>query len=141
MLCDRPMPTRLKGEFYRRMISPAMTYGVECWLIKKQHIHKISVAEMRILRWVRCKTRKHRIRNEHFRKNLKIASIGDKIRKIHLKWFGHIQCRLATMPMRKTFSMQVHSPPRERSRTKRTWMEIVKLDIFRSATCLRFGPG
>ena len=26
-------------------------YDTKCWAIKKQHINKVSVAEMRMLRW------------------------------------------------------------------------------------------
>ena len=29
-----------------------MLYGTECWVVKKQHIHKMSVAEIRLLRWI-----------------------------------------------------------------------------------------
>ena len=39
-----------------------MTYGEECWLIKKQHMHNMYAIEMRM-----CgKTRKDRIRHERF---------------------------------------------------------------------------
>ena len=34
--------------------------------IKKHHMHKISVVEMSILRWMCGKTRKDRVRNERF---------------------------------------------------------------------------
>ena len=43
-----------------------MSYGVECQAIKKQHIHKMDVAKMRILRWMSGKIKKDKIRNEHF---------------------------------------------------------------------------
>ena len=29
-----------------------MFYVTECWFIKKQHIHKMSVVEMRMLGWI-----------------------------------------------------------------------------------------
>ncbi|KAK9089742.1 hypothetical protein Scep_028824 [Stephania cephalantha] len=32
-------------------IRPTMLYGSECWAIKQQQLHKINVAEMRMLRW------------------------------------------------------------------------------------------
>ena len=85
-----------------------MAYGVEYWPIKKQHMHKISVVEMRMLRWTRDKTRKDRIRNECYRENLGVAlaSIGDKIRETRLRWFGHVERRLAMALVRKSFSMQ-----------------------------------
>ena len=35
VLCDQRMPTRLKEKFYRTTIRPTMTYGEECWSIKK----------------------------------------------------------------------------------------------------------
>ena len=41
-----------------------MLYGTECWVIKKQHINIMSVAEMRMLRWISGNTRKDRIRNQ-----------------------------------------------------------------------------
>ncbi|CAN6541304.1 unnamed protein product [Malus baccata var. baccata] len=53
VLCDRRMPLKLKGKFYRTAIRPAMLYGTECWAVKHQHVHKMGVAEMRMLRWIR----------------------------------------------------------------------------------------
>ena len=44
--------------------SAFMTYVVECWPIKKQHIHKMDVAEMRMLRWMCSKTTKDKIRKK-----------------------------------------------------------------------------
>ena len=29
-----------------------MLYGIEHWAVKKQNIHKMSVVEMRMLRWI-----------------------------------------------------------------------------------------
>ena len=29
-----------------------MVYSTECWVVKKQHIHEMIVAEMRMLRWI-----------------------------------------------------------------------------------------
>ncbi|CAN6683009.1 unnamed protein product [Malus baccata var. baccata] len=40
VLCDRRMPLKLKGKFYRTAIRSAMLYGTECWAVKYQHIHK-----------------------------------------------------------------------------------------------------
>ena len=42
VFCDRCISTRLKKRIYRAMIIPSMTYGAECWSIKKlthaQHV-------------------------------------------------------------------------------------------------------
>ena len=64
MLCDWHVPAGLRGNFHRKEIRPDMTYVAECWLVKKQHIHKMSVAKMRMLGLMCGKTRKNKIRNK-----------------------------------------------------------------------------
>ena len=39
-------------------------YGTKGWAVKKQHVHKISVVEMRMLRWINGNTRKDKIQNK-----------------------------------------------------------------------------
>ena len=34
VLCDKRVPQKLKGKFYRTTIRPAILYGAECWLRK-----------------------------------------------------------------------------------------------------------
>jgi hypothetical protein len=50
VLCDKKVPQRLKGKFYRTAIRPAMLYGAECWPTKRRHVQQLSVVEMRMLR-------------------------------------------------------------------------------------------
>ena len=61
-----------------------MLYGTECWAVKKQHEAKMSVAEMRMLRWMCGKTRKDRIRNVNIRSMVGVAPIEDKMRENRL---------------------------------------------------------
>ncbi|KAL6503372.1 hypothetical protein OROGR_025295 [Orobanche gracilis] len=67
VLCDPDMPHRLKGKFYRTTIRPALLYGTECWAVKRCHVQKMNVAEMRMLRWMCGHTKKDRLRNEVIR--------------------------------------------------------------------------
>ncbi|KAF3638257.1 putative arabinogalactan peptide 20-like [Capsicum annuum] len=48
VLCDRKVPFKLKGKFYRVAVHPAMLYGAECWPVKNFHIQRLKVTEMRI---------------------------------------------------------------------------------------------
>ena len=50
--CDKMVPQKLKGKYYRTAIRPAMLYGAECWPTKRRHVQQISVAEIRMLRWI-----------------------------------------------------------------------------------------
>lgn len=58
VLCDKKVPLKLKGKFYRTAVRPAMMYGTECWAVKGQHENKLNVTEMRMLRWMSGKTRR-----------------------------------------------------------------------------------
>nr|GEU78428.1 retrovirus-related Pol polyprotein LINE-1 [Tanacetum cinerariifolium] len=50
ILCDKRIPLKLKGKFYRATIRPAMLYGSECWQITKALAFRVEVAELRMLR-------------------------------------------------------------------------------------------
>ncbi|KAM2008837.1 hypothetical protein FF1_011813 [Malus domestica] len=82
MLCDRRRPLKLKGKFYKTAIRPAMLYGTECWAVKHQHVHKMGVAEMRMLRGMCGHTRKDKIENEDIRGKVGVAEIEGKMREI-----------------------------------------------------------
>ena len=46
VLCDKKFPTKLKGNFYKVSIRPALLYGSELWLVKKIHEQKMEVAKI-----------------------------------------------------------------------------------------------
>ncbi|KAL6494135.1 Glycine--tRNA ligase, chloroplastic/mitochondrial 2 [Orobanche gracilis] len=100
-LCDPGIPNRLKGKFYRTAIRPALLYGTECWAVKQCHVHKMPVAEMRMLRWMCGHTRKDRVRNEIIRTKVGVTCIENKMRENRLKWFGHIKRREMSAPVRR----------------------------------------
>ena len=63
---------------------------------------------------MRGKTKKNKIRNELFREQLGVATIGDKIRETSLRWFGHVRHKPTISPIRKNLAMKVDGPPRGR---------------------------
>lgn len=128
-LCDRGMPHRLKGKFYRTAIRPALLYGTECWAVKYCHVHKMKVAEMRMLRWMCGHTRKDKIRNEIIRKKLGVVPIEDKMRENRLRWFGHVSRRPSEAPVRRLEGWQGEKKMRGRGRPKQTWLRVVESDM------------
>ena len=62
--CDKRIPQKLKGKFYRTAIRPAMLYGAKCCPTKIRHVQQLSVAEMCLLRWICGHTRMDRVRND-----------------------------------------------------------------------------
>ncbi|KAF3644195.1 60S ribosomal protein L10a [Capsicum annuum] len=94
-LCDKKVPLKLKGKFYKVAVRPVMLYGAECWPIKHVHIQKLKVTKMRILRWMCGLTRGDRVRNEIIREKVGVALVEDKMREGRLRWFGHVMRRSA----------------------------------------------
>ncbi|KAM1018747.1 hypothetical protein ACFX2C_040336 [Malus domestica] len=129
VLCDRRMPLKLKGKFYRTAIRPAMLYGTECWAVKHQHVHKMGVAEMRMLRWMCGHTRKDKIRNEDIRGKVGVAEIEGKMRENRLRWFGHVQRRPTDAPIRRCdYGIEVQGR-RGRGRPRKTLEETLRKDL------------
>ena len=86
VLCDKRVPQKLKGRFYRTAIHPAMLYGAECWPTKRRHVQQLSVAEMSMLRWLCGHTRRDRVRNEDIRDRVGVAPIEEKLTQHRLRW-------------------------------------------------------
>ncbi|KAJ4756612.1 Pentatricopeptide repeat-containing protein [Rhynchospora pubera] len=120
---------KLKGKFYRTAIRPAMLYGAECWATKRRHVQKMSVAEMRMLRWICGHTRKDRIRNDDIRDMVGVAPIEEKLIQHRLRWFGHIQRRPPEAPVRIGILNHFENTRRGRGRPRLTWEEAVKRDL------------
>ena len=58
-----------------------MLYGTECCAIKRYHVQKISVAEMRMLCWMCGNVRRYKVRNEDIHTKICVAHIEKKMRE------------------------------------------------------------
>nr|GEW69230.1 hypothetical protein [Tanacetum cinerariifolium] len=128
VLCDRRNPLKLKGEFYKVAIRPAMLYGSECWPITKAQANRVEVAELRMLRWTCGRTMVDMIPNGVFRAVLAVDSIIDKMREGRLRWFGHVKRRPQTAPVRRVEALLVDGV-RRRGRPKLRWEDRLKMDM------------
>jgi hypothetical protein len=54
-----------------------MLYRAECWPTKRWHAQQLSVAEMRMLRWICDNTRRDRVRNDGIRETGGDTSRGE----------------------------------------------------------------
>ena len=67
---DKKVLLKLKGKFYRTGIRPDIFYDTECWAAKGEHEHKLSMTEMKMLRWMSGHTRLDEIRNEDIKERV-----------------------------------------------------------------------
>jgi hypothetical protein len=126
VLCDKKVPNKLRSKFYMTTIRPAMIYDADCWATKEQHVQKMSVAKMRMLRWICGHTRKDQIRNDDIRDILGVALIQEKLVQHRLRWFGHIQRRPPEAPVRSGILSRPENIRRGRGRPRLTWEEAIK---------------
>ncbi|GKB62668.1 hypothetical protein Tco_0918854 [Tanacetum coccineum] len=128
VLCDKRIPLKLNGKFYRVAIRPTMIYGSMCWSITKAQANRVEVAELRMLRWTYGKSMVDMISNRVFRAKLNVDSIIDKMRERRLRWFGHLKRRPQTAPVRRVEAMVVDGS-RRRGRPKLRWDDRLKQDM------------
>ncbi|XP_059298098.1 uncharacterized protein LOC132050750 [Lycium ferocissimum] len=129
VLCDKKVPPILKGKFYKVVVRLTILYGTECWPVKKAHVQKMKVAEMRMLIWMCGHTRRDRIRNEVIRDKMDVASVVDKMREGRLRWFGHMQWRCVDAPVTRCERMAMVGLKRGRGRPKKAWGEVIRQDM------------
>ncbi|KAF3645685.1 putative pre-mRNA-processing factor 6-like [Capsicum annuum] len=129
VLCDKKVPPKLKGKFYRVVVRPALLYGAECWPVKNSHIQRMKVAEMRMLRWMCGLTRGDRVRNETIREKVGVTSVECKMRKARLRWFGHVKRRGMDAPVRRCERLALDDFRRGRGRPKKYWGEVIRRDM------------
>jgi hypothetical protein len=116
-LYDPRVPLKLKDKFYRIAIRSAMLYGAECWSTKRRHVQQLSVAEMRMLRWICGNIRRDRVRNDDIHKRLGVAPVEEKLVQHRLRWFGHIQRRSVEAPFRSGVIRRSDNEKRGRGRS------------------------
>jgi hypothetical protein len=129
VLYDSRVPLKLKGKFYRTAIRPAMLYGAEYWPTKRRYVQQLSVAEMRMLRWICGHTRRDRVRNDDIREKLGVAPVEEKLVQHRLRWFGHIQWRPAEALIRNGVIKRTGNKKRGRVRPNLACEESVKRDL------------
>ena len=84
-----------------------MTYGAECWAVRKKDENRLHVAEMRMLRWIRGKTRKDHVRNQSIQEDAKVCQMSTFLRQKRLNLYGHIRRREEDNLSRKIMDMVV----------------------------------
>ena len=105
-----------------------MTYGGECWLIRKCEQNQMNTTEMKTLRWIQGKTRKDHIRNVTIREKAHIKPINHFLMKKRLSWFGHVRWIDDDNVEKSILNTRIDGS-RPRGRPKLRWMDRLKDDM------------
>ena len=104
-VCDKKVPIKLKAQ--TTVIKPIMIYGTLCWAVTTKYENRLHVAEMRMLRWIRGKTRKDHVRNQIIQEDAKLCQMSTFLRQKRLNWYGHVKRREEDNLSRKMRGMVV----------------------------------
>ncbi|PHT40147.1 hypothetical protein CQW23_19001 [Capsicum baccatum] len=115
------------------MVRPAFLYGMECWPVKKTHIQRMKVVEMRMLRWMCGCTRKGRIRNEVIRDKVGAALVEDKMREARLRWFNHMMRGSMDAPMQRCERLARDGFKREKQDDLQLPISLASIDVGESS--------
>uniref|UniRef100_A0A914WD71 Reverse transcriptase domain-containing protein n=1 Tax=Plectus sambesii TaxID=2011161 RepID=A0A914WD71_9BILA len=128
VLCDRRMPTTIKGKIYKTVVRPVAMYGSECWAATTRHEQALHAMEMKMLRWPLGLTRLDHVMNVDVRRRMGVAPITTKMREARLRWFGHVVRSAEGTVANTAYHL---SPPgrRPRGRPKKRWMDCMKEDM------------
>ena len=112
----------------KTVIKPTMTYGAECWTMKKKDEMMMNKTEMRMLRWIQgVSLREHKI-NEEIREAATVQPIATHLMQKRLRWYGHVRRRDESHITRTVLDMEVEGV-RPRVRPKLRYMDTIKRDI------------
>ncbi|EYC44370.1 hypothetical protein Y032_0463g1909 [Ancylostoma ceylanicum] len=128
VLCDKNIPDRLKSKIYRTVVRPVAIYGAECWPATKEMERRISVMEMRMLRWMGGITQLDRICNQDIRQRFGVVAIDDKLREARLRWFGHVLRAKGDKVCRIGYDLEVPGK-RPKGRPKQRWLDTLHADL------------
>ena len=113
---------------YKTVIKPTMTYGAECWAVRKKDENRLHVAEMRTLRWIRGKTRKDHVRNTIIQEDANVSQMSTFLRQKRLHWYGFVKRREEDNLSRKMMDMVVPGK-RRRGRPRLRWTDNNREDM------------
>ena len=75
-------------------------------------------------------TRKDMIRNTNIRERVGVVSIEEKLVENRLRWFGHVQRRPLSAPVRRVDQTTWSPVRRGRGRLKQTLSEVTERDLL-----------
>ena len=93
VICDNKVPVKLKHNIYKTVLKPTITYGAECWTMKKKDEMLMNKNEMRMLRWTQGVSLRDHKRNEEIREAATVQPITTHLMQKRLRWYGHVRRR------------------------------------------------
>lgn len=120
----------LKMRLFNVCVIPVITYAASTWTMSKKLENKLDACETRWLRRMLRIKPTDRISNEIVRGRTKQITLSSRIRKMRLKWLGHVLRMNEKRITKKVFEWNPKGS-RRRGRPKKRWIDCVDEDLKR----------
>jgi len=129
ILTSRGASLNVKGKVYRVCVPRVLVYGSETWPVKVEDMQRVERTEHMMVRWMCGVSLKSRISSVDLSRRLGIDSVTEVVRRGRLGWFGHLERKGRDDWMSACRKFEV-SEPKSRGRSRKTWGECVKHDLW-----------
>lgn len=85
----KEVPQDVKVDVIKKIVRPTLLNGSETWILSE----RLNAKEMRYLKRIEERAKKHGIRNETHRQRLKLKPICKKVVEAQMRWVGRIYRR------------------------------------------------
>lgn len=90
---NQEVDINIKKKLYEVTILPSLSYGCQCWSLKKEDESKLAICQRKMERSMLGIKLKDKIRNKKIRKKTKLRDVVEVIRSLKWNWAGHM-CRM-----------------------------------------------
>ena len=118
-----------KTRLYRTLVLTALLYGAETWSMTKANMKKLEAAHHRWLRRILKITWRDKIRNEEVRKRTSMERLEDMMKKMRLRWLGHLHRSGDETTLKQTLEWKPSGWRRGRGRPRKTWRSTITQDL------------
>jgi hypothetical protein len=88
--CSREISTHTKMRIYGSLVLSVLLYGAESWPITPSQLQRLEVFHRRCLRSILGVRRRDGISIEELLRRTQLCNIGTTIRRLRLRWLGHV---------------------------------------------------
>jgi len=124
LLTSKNISLLVRGRLYSSCVRSNMLHGSEIW---KENEAALQRAEMRMVRWMYGVKLQDKVPIKELRERLGLDDIISVLQQNRLWWYGHVLLREDNDWVKKFMEYEVEGA-RPRSRSNKTWREIVEKD-------------
>ncbi len=130
LLRNQSIPLVNRARVYAACVRPVLTYGAEAWALTKQLEDLLRSCDTRMLRYMAKIRWEDRVANEEVERRCKQESLVSVMRRMRLRWFGHVVRREEDHIVRRAMEFEVEGR-RPAGRPRKTWRQGVEEDMRR----------